>query len=209
MALITVPFDYSETTHPGVVPISIRDTDVRGDPIHREWIDYGVVPVTKNLLRIAERLLHDKFRASEITEYAVHSLSRTHGNQIGDRTGIKVLNRARLHAVDLRAGGRRSRRQLDVESFAETLEALEDKTDFAAALEARDTLNRIMEEVERLGMQRVKELLPLMLHNAEGHELSVCSVKSGTRSRNASIVVCGRRRLQPGFPGARSCASAL
>jgi DNA-directed RNA polymerase specialized sigma24 family protein len=172
MAVITVPFDYSDTTHPGVVPICIMETDAYGNPIHREWIDYGVVPVAKNLLRIARRLLHDEFRASEITQYAVDSLSRTHGNQIGDRPTIKVLNRARLHAVDLRSGGRRSRRQLDVELFAETLEALEDKTDFAAALEARDTLDRIMEEVERLGLQRVKELLPLMLRNAEGQELS-------------------------------------
>src|SRR5581483_1768623 len=172
MAVITIPFGYSDTSHPGVVPICIMDTDAYGNPIYREWVEHGVVPVTKNLLRIAERLLHDKFRASEITEYAVHSLSRTHGNQIGDRPTIKVLNSARLRAVDLRYGGRRSRRQLDVELFAETLDALEDRTDFAAALEARDTLDRIMEEVERLGLQRVKELLPLMLRNAEGNELT-------------------------------------
>ena len=172
MAIITVPFDYSEASHPGVVPICILDEDVHGHPIHREWIDYGVVPVTTNLLGIAGRLLHDKFRASEITEYAVHSLSRKHGNQIGDRPTIKVLNRAREHAVDLRDGGRRFRRNLDVELFAKTLEALEDQTDFAAQLEARNTLDRIMEEVERLGLQGVKELLPLMLRNAEGAELS-------------------------------------
>jgi hypothetical protein len=172
MAIITVPFDYSETSHPGVVPICILDKDAHGNSIHREWIDYGVVPVTKNLAYIAARLLHDKFRASEITEYAVHSLSRTHGNQIGDRPTIKVLNRARLHAVDLRAGGRRSRRRLDVELFAETLDALEDQYDFATHLAARNTLDRIVEEVDRLGLTRVRELLPLMLRNAEGWELS-------------------------------------
>jgi hypothetical protein len=173
MAVITVPFDYSETSYPGVVPICIPDTDEHGNPVHNEWIEHGVVPVANNLQRIAERLLHDKFRVSEITEYAVHSLSRTHGNQIGDRPTIKVLNSARLHAVDLRSGGRRLRRKLDVELFSETLEALEDQTDFAAQLEARDTLDRIMQEVERQGLERVKELLPLMLRNAEGPELSV------------------------------------
>jgi DNA-directed RNA polymerase specialized sigma24 family protein len=171
MDVITIPFNYAEMNDPTVVPICISDTDALGNPVHREWIDHGVVPVTGHLLRIAERLLGDKFRASEITEYAVHSLSRTHGSEIGDRPTVKVLNRARYHAVDLRSGGRRYRRKLDVELFSETLDSLEDQYDFAAALEARDTLDRIMAEVDRLGLERVKEILPYMLRNAEGGEL--------------------------------------
>jgi hypothetical protein len=128
--------------------------------------------VVDPLLKIAERLLADKYRASEIAEYAVHSLSRTHGNDIGDRPTVKVLNRARLYAVDLRAGGRRSRRKLDVELFAETLESLQEQYDIAAHLEAKDTLDRIIKQLELLGLDRVKELLPWMLQNAEGHELT-------------------------------------
>ena len=54
----------------------------------------------------------DKYRASEITEYAVHSLSRKYGENVGDRPAVRVLNRARLHAEDLRVGGRRARRKL-------------------------------------------------------------------------------------------------
>ena len=42
----------------------------------------------------------------------------------------------------------------------------------AISLAARDTLDRIMEEVERMGLQRVKVLLPLILRNVEGHELA-------------------------------------
>jgi len=172
MGVITIPFDYTELTHPRIIPICIADTDARGAPVCRGWIEQGVVPVVDPLLRIAERLLADKYRASEITEYAVHSLSRTHGENIGDRPTVKVLNRARLHAVDLRAGGRRSRRKLDVELFVETLESLQDQYDIAAHLEATDTLDRIIEQLELLGLDRVKELLPWMLQNTEGHELT-------------------------------------
>ena len=31
-SLITIPSDYTELTHPGVIPICIADTDVRGTP---------------------------------------------------------------------------------------------------------------------------------------------------------------------------------
>jgi hypothetical protein len=172
MAVITIPFDYDEITHPQVIPICIADTDAYGNQVHAGWIEHGVVPVVDKLIRIAARLLSDKYRASEITEYAVHSLSRTHGDNIGDRPAIKILNRARLHAIDLRAGGRRARRKLDVELFAETLESLEDRYDHVAAFEAKETLDKILEQVDLLGLDHVKELLPWMLRNAEGHELT-------------------------------------
>lgn len=172
MAVITIPFDYDERTQPRVVPICIADTDSSGNMVHRGWIEAGVVPVTDRLLKIADRLLSDRYRASEITEYAVHSLSRTHGENIGDRPSVKVLNRARLYAVDLRAGGRRNRRRLDVELFTETLEALEDQYDLVADLTARDMLDKIVEQLDVLELHRVKELLPLMLRNASGSELA-------------------------------------
>lgn len=172
MAVITIPFNYAEDTHPRVIPICIADIDIYGNPVHRAWVDHGVVPVVDGLLRIADRLLADKFRASEIAEYAVHSLSRTHGEEIGDQPTVKVLNRARWHALDLRHGGRRARRRLDVELFDETLDLLEDQYDLAAHLEARETLDKIMEQVEILGLDRVKQLLPYMLRNTEGQELT-------------------------------------
>lgn len=107
MAVITIPFEYDERTHPTIVPICIADTDSDGNAVHRGWIDLGVVPVVNRFFKIAERLLADKFRASEIAEYAVHSLSRTHGDDFGDRPSVRVLNSARLYAADQRAGGRR------------------------------------------------------------------------------------------------------
>jgi hypothetical protein len=172
MAVITIPFDYDERTHPAIVPICIADTDSHGNAVHRGWIDLGVVPVVDRFFKIAERLLADKFRASEIAEYAVHSLSRTHGDNLGDQPSVKVLNSARLYAVDQRAGGRRYRRSLDVELFSETLEALEDQYDLASDIAACETLDKIVGQLELLELHRVKEILPFMLRNAEGAELT-------------------------------------
>lgn len=172
MAVITIPFDYNEVTHPEIVPICIADTDEAGRPVHPGWIELGVVPVVDRLIKIAVRLLSDKYRVSEIAEYAVHSLSRTHGDNIGDRPTIMVLNRARVRAVDLRVGGRRARRRLDVELFVETLNSLEYQCDLAAEYEAKETLDKIIEQLDVLGLDRVKELLPWMLRNTDGHELT-------------------------------------
>jgi hypothetical protein len=172
MAVITIPFDYSEQTHPDVIPICIAAADKHGNPIHREWVEHGVVPVTDRLVKIAQFLLADKFRTSEITEYAVHSLSRTFGSDVGDRPTVMVLNRARHRAVDLRAGGRRARRRLDVPLFPETLDQLEDQLDLVRSLEASETLDKIVEQLDVLGLDFVKELLPWMLRNTEGHELT-------------------------------------
>lgn len=120
----------------------------------------------------AERVLWDKFRVSEITEYAVHSLSRKYGDNIGDRPAMRVLNRARLHAEDLRVGGRRARRKFDVELFVETLESLRDQYDLVAELEATQMVDIMVAQLDVLGLDRVKELVPYMLRNAEGHELT-------------------------------------
>jgi hypothetical protein len=45
--------------------------------------------------------------------------------------------------VNLRYGGRRSRRRLDVELFAETLDALEDQYDFVADLERKEIVDKL------------------------------------------------------------------
>jgi len=172
MAVITVPFDYSELTHPKVIPICIADTDEHGNRVHKEWVDRGVVPVVDRLLNIADRLLHDKFRASEITEYAVHSLSRLHGSALGEQPSLRVLSSAKWHALDLRLGGRRARRTIEVELFQETLDALDDQYDFAAHLEACQTLDVLVEQLDLLGLERVRELVPVMLRNPEGKELT-------------------------------------
>ena len=172
MALIVFPFDYDERTHPSVVPICIRDTDDAGRPIHRGWFDRGVPPVADTLRRMAHRVLGDRARTSEITEYAVHSLSRTRGDNIDGDPSLRILERAHCRAEDLRVGGRRVRRTADVELFDETLNALEEQYDFVAHLEATDTLDRLVDQLRRMGGQeRIIEMVPMILSGCEGKVL--------------------------------------
>ena len=163
MPVITVPFDYDESTHPGVIPICIPDRDSDGRPVHSGWIERGVVPAADRLIRIADRLLLDKYRASEIAEYAVHSLSRIYGANIGEHPAYRVLNRAKWHAIDLRVGGRRARRTLDL---------LQEQYDFVADLEADEMMDKIVAQLDVMGLERVREMVPSMLRNVGGQRLS-------------------------------------
>ena len=67
------------------------------------------------------------------------------------------------------AGGRR--RKYDVELFVETLDSLEDQYDLLADLEAKQMVDVLVAHLDVLGLDKVKELVPWMLRNAEGHEL--------------------------------------
>lgn len=171
MAVITIPFDYDERTNRSIVPICIADTDADGNRIHPGWFERGVVPVADPLRKIAKRVLNDTWRVSEITEYAVHSLWRTHQDNLGEEPSLRVLSNAHWHAEDLLSGSRRARRGTEVELFAATLHNLRDRVDMVRELEARATLDRIVEELDRLGLHDVRDMVPLMLQDCEAHEL--------------------------------------
>lgn len=172
MAVITIPSDYDERTHAHVIPICIADVDKKGNQVSRLWIDHGAAPAAEALIRIAHRYLADRYRASEITEFAVHSLSRVHGDDIGDRPTIMVRNRARLYAIDESVGGRRARTRQNVELYTETLESLVETFDAARHYEHVEILAKISAELEALELHHVQELLPLMLSQVSGRQLS-------------------------------------
>jgi hypothetical protein len=180
MGVIIVPFYYEEESHSSVVPICIADTDPDGNPIHRGWVERGVVPVADPLRKIADRVLKDVWRVSEIAERAVHSLSRKYSEDFGDEPSLRVLKRARWYAEDLRAGGRRARRKAEVELFPAKLETLQDQFDLISDLEVKDTLDRLMEELDRQGFQDICEMVPMMLRDCDAHEF----VSRFGRSRN-------------------------
>jgi len=170
MDVIIVPFDYNEESNSSVVPICIEDTDSDGNPIHRGWVERGVVPVADTLRKIADRVLDDVWRVSEITEQAVHSLSRSYRGSLGDEPSVRVLKRARSYAVDLRAGGRRARRKTEVELIAAKLEALPQQYDLIPDLLAKDTLNRLMEALDRQGAHDIREMASMMLRDCAASE---------------------------------------
>jgi hypothetical protein len=178
MAVIIVPFDYNEESHSSVVPICIEDTDSDGNPINRGWVERGVVPIADPLRKVAKGVLNDVWRVSEITERAVHSLSRSHQGSLGDEPSVSVLKRAYHYAVDLRVGGRRARRKTDVGLFTAKLETLQDEFDLVSRMEAENTLDCLMKELDRQGLHDVREMVPMMLRNCIAQEYEVRFGKS-------------------------------
>ena len=180
MEIIIVPFDYKEELNSSVVPICIGDIDSEGNPIYREWVERGVVPVADPLRKMGHRVLNDVWRVSELTERAVHSLSRKYGGNLGDDPSLRVLKRAHWYAEDLRAGGRRARRKTEVELFTAKLETLQDQFDLVSDMVAKDTLDRLMEELKRQGLHDIREMVPMMLRDCDAHEF----VSRFRKSRN-------------------------
>jgi hypothetical protein len=180
MEVIIVPFDYKEESNFSVVPICIGDVDSDGNPIYREWVERGVVPVADQLRKIAQRVLNDVWLVSELTERSVHSLSRKHGGNLGDDPSLRVLKRAHWYAEDLRVGGRRARRKTEVELLATKLETLQDRFDLVSDLVAKDTLDRLMEELDRQGLHDIREMVPMMLRDCDAREF----VSRFQKSRN-------------------------
>ena len=180
MEVIIVPFDYKEESNFSVVPICIGEIDSDGNPIYREWVDRGVVPVADQLRKISKRVLNDVWRVSELTERSVHSLSRKHGGDLGDDPTLRVLKLAHWYAEDLRVGGRRVRRKTEVELLATKLETLQDQFDLVSDLAAKNTLDRLMEELERQGLHDIREMVPMMLRGCDAREF----VSRFQKSRN-------------------------
>src|ERR1017187_4476619 len=180
MGASVVLSDYNEESNFSVVPICIGDIDPDGNPIHRAWVEHGVVPIADPLRKIATRVLSDVWRVSEITERAVHSLSRKHHGDLGVEPSLRVLKRAHWYAEDLRVGGRRARRKTEVELFTAKLETLHDQFDLISDLEAKDTLDRLMEELDRQGLDDIREMVPMMLRDCEADEF----VRRFAMSRN-------------------------
>ena len=165
MGFFVVPFDYNEETHSSIVPICIADTDSEGNPVNRDWIEHGVVPVADPLRNVAQRLLNDRWRVSEITEHAVHTLSRKHHGSLADEPSRRVLNYVRWFAADLRVGGRRARCKADVELFAAKLQTIPEPYDLVSDLLAKDTLNRLLEALDRQGSHDLHEMASMMLRD--------------------------------------------
>ncbi len=170
MPVITIPFDYDEKLHQSVVPICICDTDASGNQIHPAWFELGVAPVADQLRRMTRRVLNDVCRVSEITESAVHSIWRSRGSDLGTNPELVVLKRAKWHAEDARAGGRRARTGYDVELFSDTVDRLRDKFDLMAETETKDVLDKLVAQAAELGMLETVEMVPMMLRGCSADE---------------------------------------
>ena len=170
MDVIIVPLDYNEESSSSIVPICIKDADPDGNPIHRGWVEHGVVPVADPLRKIADHVLNDVWRVSEITERAVHALSRKYRGNLGNEPSRRVLSHARWFAADLQVGGRRARRGTEVDLFEARLETLPQQYDLIPDLLARDTVNRLMEALDVEGSHDIREMASMLMWGCAASE---------------------------------------
>jgi hypothetical protein len=170
MAVVTIPYGYNEQIDLSIVPICINDEDDEGKRIDHRLIKEGVVPAADPLRGIADSVLADVYRASEIADFALHSLWRTHGVNCGDRPDLIIVKRAQRCAADLRVGGRRARRKTEVGLYDSTLENLRDQFDYAAVVQARDTVDRLMAKLKRRGMDDIREMVAMILAESDAVE---------------------------------------
>lgn len=170
MPVVTIPFDYDEKLHPTIVPICICDTDPDGNRVDPAWFEFGVVPIAERLRRMSQRILHDVFHVSEITESALHSIARHRGADLGTNPDLIVLAGAKWCAEDLKVGGRRARTGFDVELFAETIDQLRDEFDLVEAAETKDTLDKLVAKATELGMTEAVQMVPMMLRGCDADD---------------------------------------
>ena len=170
MPVITIPFDYDERTHPDVIPICVEDTDRNGSPIHPDWFRLGIAPAADDLRRIAKRLLHDVWRASEIADSALKSAWKKRGCDVGPRPELVISSNALWAARNLRAGDRRARIGKDVELFAMTLDRLQDRVDMVSQAEDREIIEKLENQLRALGLHQEADMVPMMIQGCSRDE---------------------------------------
>ncbi|HEY7391842.1 MAG TPA: hypothetical protein VH640_25220 [Bryobacteraceae bacterium] len=111
----------------------------------------------------AHRELGDPWRVSEITERAVHWLNRKHHGSLADDPSHRVLSQAQSYAVDLRVGGRRTRRGADVELLAATLDNLRECHDPTVDFIARDTVDHLLKALAHKRLHDVRAMALMMM----------------------------------------------
>jgi hypothetical protein len=92
------------------------------------------------------------------------------GADLPNDPDIVIYRRAKWHAEDLRAGGRRARIGADVELFSSTLDLLRDQFEIAADTGHRDTLDRLVSQAREMGMADAAAMVPMMLRGCGAEE---------------------------------------
>lgn len=168
MEFVTIPFDYDElpaASQSAIVPICIARDDEEGKPIAWEWFE-AIARIPDRLRNLARRHLDDVWRASEISEWALHKIWRLHGRDLGRAPEYRVYAHAAWRAKDLRAGSWHERRGVVI-----ALEGLEtvirdrilaDKSEYERAYQRRLDFKALSERLVEEGLEDVSEMLDLL-----------------------------------------------
>jgi hypothetical protein len=168
MHVVTIPFDYeklSPAEQAGIIPICIKATDDKGNPIAWGWFE-AVERVQDNLRLLAKSCLNDVWRVSEITEAAVHRLWNLHGNNLGRHPSRRVYAAAKWEAQDRKAGCWQRRRKtllaLDELEYIVHRRVLVDPVNYGRVYEEELFFKELSERLEGEGLDEVSHILKLL-----------------------------------------------
>jgi hypothetical protein len=135
------------------------------------------------LRALAQNVLGDVWRVSEITEHAVHRLSAKHSERLGESPSKRVYSSARWWARRIRIGGHRRRTGHEEELTDHALAALVEPVDFAKAYEDRDFIRRLREALMATGRADIAAMMHRYLSESEDAallETAPCSQERNT-----------------------------
>lgn len=177
MQVVTIPFGYeglSPSQQAQIIPICIKATDEEGRPIDWGWFE-AAARIHEPLLAVARIFLDDVWRASEITEAAVHNMWRTHAHDLGFHPSARIYTAAKWEARDRRAGCWQSRRGA-LSSFEDLKEVVRkrvliDPENYSRTYERELYFKGLCEELEAAGQPVVSEMLKLLLNGCTWDEI--------------------------------------
>jgi RNA polymerase sigma factor (sigma-70 family) len=174
MAVITIPFDFSEDDR-SVVPICVSDKDTHGNTINRAWI-YALEAVADPMRSLARFWLEDVWRSSELADETIQHVWRLHGDDLGECPSGRVYSTAKWKAVRKRLG-RRERKEVD----PEVLECLPDPYDFVTDIERRERIETLLSRLKLQNKAEQAHIIELFLQDYQPQEIA----QQLGKSRNA------------------------
>jgi len=172
MGLVTIPLDFDEASNPRkIIPICIEDTDRYGRVINPGWFR-AVFPIADPLRRLAERILGDIWRVSELAEGSVHAQWYTHRDDLGRNPSGRIYAHAKWRAQDLRAGGRNARRGVEVELLDTLRTRLRTADDLALRVEIQEIADALDQHFRINGVPHVSEMMDLWLYGWKWPEIA-------------------------------------
>jgi len=177
MQFVTIPFDYDElpeSARAAVIPICIARDDEEGRPIAWGWFE-AIARIPDRMLALARRYLRDPWRASELSEGAVHRVWRRHGSDFGRRPEGRLYAHAAWHAKDLQAGSWHERRGIvtaleDLENVVRN-RILVDPSNYGRIYQGQLDYRGLSSRLDEEGLEDVREMLDLLRDGATWDEV--------------------------------------
>lgn len=189
MQFVTIPFDYHERSaanQAAIVPICVARNDDEGRPIAWEWFE-ALARIPERLISLARRYLDDVWRASELSEGALHKIWCLHGRDFGRNPERRLYAQAFWQARDLKAGSWRERRgvvrALDGLDYSLRERALTDWRASNQVNEGRLDFELLSKRLRDEGLDDVSLMLDLLRDGCTWDEVGERLGKTGDAAR--------------------------